>query len=76
MLNASFVATLNSADICYSLISLSLEIIFACANLKCIRASQIKPVRDSMLEALQHWKKIAGKEDGATDDQKASCVGK
>jgi len=29
-----------------------------------------------MLEALQHWKKIAGKEDGATDDQKTSCIGK
>lgn len=29
-----------------------------------------------MLEALQHWKKIAGKEDGATGDQKASCLGK
>lgn len=29
-----------------------------------------------MLEALQHWKKIAGKEDGAADDQKASAHGK
>ncbi|XWS51900.1 hypothetical protein CRYUN_Cryun11dG0021400 [Craigia yunnanensis] len=32
----------------------------------------MKPVRDSMTEALQLWKKIAGKgEDGAADDQKA-----
>ncbi|XP_009596085.1 microtubule-associated protein TORTIFOLIA1-like [Nicotiana tomentosiformis] len=39
--------------------------------LEASRFDKIKPVRDSMLEALQHWKKIAGKEDGATDDQKA-----
>ncbi|XWS11200.1 hypothetical protein CRYUN_Cryun38cG0063700 [Craigia yunnanensis] len=33
---------------------------------------RMKPVRDSMTEALQLWKKIAGKgEDGAADDQKA-----
>ncbi|KAK4363894.1 hypothetical protein RND71_015252 [Anisodus tanguticus] len=42
--------------------------------LEASRFDKIKPVRDSMLEALQHWKKIAGKEDGATDDQKASCL--
>ncbi|CAK9179621.1 unnamed protein product, partial [Ilex paraguariensis] len=29
----------------------------------------IKPVRDSVTEALQLWKKIAGKGDGAADDQ-------
>ncbi|CAN4097192.1 unnamed protein product [Withania somnifera] len=40
--------------------------------LEASRFDKIKPVRDSMLEALQHWKRIAGKEDGATDDQKAS----
>ncbi|XP_037497157.1 microtubule-associated protein TORTIFOLIA1 isoform X2 [Jatropha curcas] len=35
-----------------------------------------KPVRDSMTEALQLWKKIAGKGDGIVDDQKASsCDG-
>ncbi|KAJ9153748.1 hypothetical protein P3X46_027156 [Hevea brasiliensis] len=34
---------------------------------------KIKPVRDSVTEALQLWKKIAGKaEDGVLDDQKAS----
>lgn len=33
---------------------------------------QIKPVRDSMNEALQAWKKITGKGDAGSDDQKAS----
>lgn len=28
--------------------------------------SQIKPVRESMMEALQLWKKIAGKGDGSS----------
>ena len=37
----------------------------------------MKPVRDSMTEALQLWKKIAGKgEDGDADDQKALSHGK
>ncbi|XVE80350.1 hypothetical protein DITRI_Ditri14bG0132700 [Diplodiscus trichospermus] len=37
------------------------------------RFDRMKPVRDSMTEALQLWKKIAGKgEDGGADDQKAS----
>ncbi|PKI55864.1 hypothetical protein CRG98_023745 [Punica granatum] len=35
------------------------------------RFDKIKPVRDSMLEALQLWKKILGKGDGGTDDQKS-----
>ncbi|XP_022753151.1 microtubule-associated protein TORTIFOLIA1-like isoform X2 [Durio zibethinus] len=36
------------------------------------RFDRMKPVRDSKTEALQLWKKIAGKgEDGAADDQKA-----
>ncbi|KAB2049102.1 hypothetical protein ES319_A13G154500v1 [Gossypium barbadense] len=36
------------------------------------RFDRMKPVRDSMTEALQLWKKIAGKgEDGAADDLKA-----
>lgn len=38
---------------------------------------QIKPVRESMTEALQLWKKIAGKgEDEDPDDQKASSRGR
>ncbi|OIV95542.1 hypothetical protein TanjilG_10930 [Lupinus angustifolius] len=37
--------------------------------------SQIKPVRDSMNEALQLWKKIAGKGDGSPDDSKPSSHG-
>lgn len=37
---------------------------------------QIKPVRDSMIEALQLWKKVAGKGDGVSDDQKAASHGK
>ncbi|EEF39420.1 conserved hypothetical protein [Ricinus communis] len=41
--------------------------------LESCRFDKIKPVRDSMTEALQQWKKIAGKaEDGVLDDQKAS----
>jgi len=33
---------------------------------------QIKPVRDSINEALQLWKKITGKGDGSPDDSKPS----
>lgn len=33
---------------------------------------QIKPVRDSMTEALQLWKKLAGITDGAAESQNAS----
>ncbi|XP_054819810.1 microtubule-associated protein TORTIFOLIA1-like [Prosopis cineraria] len=40
--------------------------------LEACRFDKIKPVRDSMTEALQLWKKIAGKGDGATDDSKPS----
>ncbi|XP_012443752.1 microtubule-associated protein TORTIFOLIA1 isoform X3 [Gossypium raimondii] len=36
------------------------------------RFDRMKPVRDAMTEALQLWKKIAGKgDDGAIDDQKS-----
>ncbi|KAK4781617.1 hypothetical protein SAY86_015719 [Trapa natans] len=35
------------------------------------RFDKIKPVRDSMLEALQLWKKVLGKEEGGPDDQKS-----
>ncbi|KAL5548303.1 hypothetical protein UlMin_003534 [Ulmus minor] len=40
--------------------------------LEACRFDKIKPVRDSMTEALQLWKKIAGKGDGALEDQNAS----
>ncbi|KAA8526961.1 hypothetical protein F0562_008810 [Nyssa sinensis] len=41
--------------------------------LEACRFDKIKPVRDSITEALQLWKKNAGKgEDGVSDDQKAS----
>ncbi|PSR95620.1 Microtubule-associated protein [Actinidia chinensis var. chinensis] len=40
--------------------------------LEACRLDKIKPVRDSMTEALQLWKKIAKGGDGASDDQKAS----
>ncbi|KAF7831386.1 microtubule-associated protein TORTIFOLIA1-like [Senna tora] len=44
--------------------------------LEACRFDKIKPVRDSMTEALQVWKKIAGKGDGAPDDPKSlSCDG-
>ncbi|CAK9150262.1 unnamed protein product [Ilex paraguariensis] len=42
------------------------------AVLEACRFDKIKPARDSMAEALQLWKKIAGKEDGAADNQKTS----
>ncbi|XP_044473933.1 microtubule-associated protein TORTIFOLIA1-like [Mangifera indica] len=41
------------------------------AVLEAYRFDKIKPVRDSMTEALQLWKKIAGKGDAGSDDQKA-----
>ncbi|KAL3503473.1 hypothetical protein ACH5RR_037922 [Cinchona calisaya] len=40
--------------------------------LEACRFDKIKPVRDSLTEALQLWKKIAGKGDGASDDHKTS----
>ncbi|XP_061355340.1 microtubule-associated protein TORTIFOLIA1-like [Gastrolobium bilobum] len=40
------------------------------AVLEACRFDKIKPVRDSMTEALQLWKKIAGKGDGSPDDSK------
>ncbi|KAG8365071.1 hypothetical protein BUALT_Bualt18G0066000 [Buddleja alternifolia] len=39
--------------------------------LEACRFDKIKPVRESMNEALQLWKKIAGKGDGSSDEQKA-----
>lgn len=40
------------------------------AVLESCRFDKIKPVRDSMTEALQLWKKIAGKGDGSPDESK------
>ncbi|GFP98122.1 microtubule-associated protein tortifolia1 [Phtheirospermum japonicum] len=40
--------------------------------LEACRFDKVKPVRESMNEALQHWKKIAGKGDGSSDENKAS----
>ncbi|KAK7305072.1 hypothetical protein VNO77_42971 [Canavalia gladiata] len=40
--------------------------------LETCRFDKIKPVRDSMTEALQLWKKVAGKGDGSPDDSKPS----
>ncbi|KAJ6332787.1 hypothetical protein OIU77_008774 [Salix suchowensis] len=40
--------------------------------LEACRFDKIKPVRDSMTEALQSWKKIAGKGESVPDDQKSS----
>ncbi|XP_015898867.2 TORTIFOLIA1-like protein 1 isoform X2 [Ziziphus jujuba] len=40
--------------------------------LEASRFDKIKPVRDSMTEALQLWKMIAGKGDGDPNDQKGS----
>ncbi|XP_021892931.1 microtubule-associated protein TORTIFOLIA1-like [Carica papaya] len=44
--------------------------------LESCRFDKIKPVRDSMTEALQLWKKIVGKDrDGSPDQQKTSSPG-
>lgn len=40
------------------------------ALLEACRCDKIRPVRDSMTEALQLWTKIAGKEDGSSHDSK------
>ncbi|KAG5094173.1 hypothetical protein AAZX31_18G097200 [Glycine max] len=45
------------------------------AVLEACRFDKIKPVRDSINEALQLWKKIAGKGDGSPDDSKPSSDG-
>uniref|UniRef100_A0A7N0TZU4 TOG domain-containing protein n=1 Tax=Kalanchoe fedtschenkoi TaxID=63787 RepID=A0A7N0TZU4_KALFE len=42
--------------------------------LESCRFDKIKPVRDSMTEALQLWKKLAGKGDGGPDEQKTSSA--
>nr|KYP60881.1 Microtubule-associated protein TORTIFOLIA1 [Cajanus cajan] len=43
--------------------------------LEACRFDKIKPVRDSINEALQLWKKIAGKGDASPDDSKPSSDG-
>ncbi|KAL6553413.1 hypothetical protein OROGR_007255 [Orobanche gracilis] len=40
--------------------------------LEASRFDKVKPVRESMNEALQLWKKIAGKGDGSSDENKTS----
>ncbi|KAL3821030.1 hypothetical protein ACJIZ3_006935 [Penstemon smallii] len=40
--------------------------------LEACRFDKIKPVRESMNEALQLWKKLAGKGDGSSDEHKTS----
>ncbi|KAG5017487.1 hypothetical protein AAZX31_08G302300 [Glycine max] len=45
------------------------------AVLEACRFDKIKPVRDSINEALQLWKKIAGKGDGSPNDSKPSSDG-
>ncbi|XP_022940155.1 microtubule-associated protein TORTIFOLIA1-like isoform X2 [Cucurbita moschata] len=45
------------------------------AVLEACRFDKIKPVRDSLTEALQLWKKLGGKTDGAAEIQNASQDG-
>ncbi|XP_047336761.1 microtubule-associated protein TORTIFOLIA1-like [Impatiens glandulifera] len=57
----------NSSDLVMDTAASTLTVLEAC------RFDKIKPVRDSVTEALQLWKKMVGKGgDGASDDQKAS----
>lgn len=57
---ASFSSNLISDGVAASTISV----------LEACRFDKIKPVRDSMTEALQLWKKIAGKEDEVSNNRK------
>ncbi|CAN1800422.1 Microtubule-associated protein TORTIFOLIA1 [Linum perenne] len=67
-------STLTALEACRFDKVTSLDILFFLLHSS--QMQQIKPVRDSMNEALQLWKKIAGKEDGGvSDDQKASPLG-
>ncbi|KAH9616467.1 hypothetical protein KSS87_003932 [Heliosperma pusillum] len=43
--------------------------------LEASRFDKIKPVRDSVTEALQLWKKLSGKNGDAASDERASCQG-
>ncbi|GAV68622.1 hypothetical protein CFOL_v3_12125 [Cephalotus follicularis] len=55
---------LHSSNLIVDNTASTLNILEAC------RFDKIKPVRDSMTEALQLWKKIAGKRDAGPDDKK------
>uniref|UniRef100_A0A2N9I8N3 TOG domain-containing protein n=1 Tax=Fagus sylvatica TaxID=28930 RepID=A0A2N9I8N3_FAGSY len=58
---------LNSSDLISDKAASTLTVLESC------RFDKIKPVRDSITEALQLWKKIAGKGgDGSPDDEKHS----
>ncbi|KAL2472982.1 Microtubule-associated protein TORTIFOLIA1 [Forsythia ovata] len=57
---------LHSSNLITDRAASTLNVLEAC------RFDKIKPVRDSMTEALQLWKKVAGIGDGSSDDQKAS----
>ncbi|KAI3456952.1 hypothetical protein Pfo_013615 [Paulownia fortunei] len=58
--------SLNMSNITPEGAASTLNVLEAC------RFDKIKPVRESMIEALQLWKKIAGKGDGSSDERKAS----
>ncbi|CAA2974956.1 Microtubule-associated protein TORTIFOLIA1 [Olea europaea subsp. europaea] len=59
---------LHSSNLLTDRAASTLNVLEAC------RFDKIKPVRDSMTEVLQFWKKVAGG-DGTSDDQKASSHG-
>ncbi|CAK9138066.1 unnamed protein product [Ilex paraguariensis] len=61
--DATSALALHSSNLIMARASSTLSVLEAC------RFDKIKPVRDSVTEALQLWKKIAGKGDGAADDQ-------
>ncbi|KAL0362249.1 UNVERIFIED_CONTAM: Microtubule-associated protein TORTIFOLIA1 [Sesamum calycinum] len=60
------VLSLNTGNITAEGATSTLNALEAC------RFDKVKPVRESMSEALQLWKKIAGKGDGSSDEHKAS----
>ncbi|GAB2284668.1 hypothetical protein Dimus_019120 [Dionaea muscipula] len=56
---------MHSSDLIKDITTSTLTVLEGC------RFDKIKPVRESMTEALQIWKRIAGNADGAGDEQKA-----
>ncbi|GMY31367.1 microtubule-associated protein TORTIFOLIA1-like [Fagus crenata] len=68
--DALSVLALNSSDLISDKAASTLTVLESC------RFDKIKPVRDSIIEALQLWKKIAGKGgDGSPEDEKRSRDG-
>ncbi|XP_074299829.1 microtubule-associated protein TORTIFOLIA1-like isoform X2 [Silene latifolia] len=60
---------LHSSDLVKDGAASTLTVLEAC------RFDKIKPVRDSVTEALQQWKRLSGKNGDGASDERASCQG-